>query len=504
MSTRCPATRRSLVGLALASIASLSPVATSAQPPAEEAASLSPASDRPDGPTDEATSSVETPVEAPSPLLSDSLTPTAGGLTADAAALAAVATASRVRRNRVEVERFELRETRARESFIPRTDITASYTRLSDIDQPPFPGAPPGTVVFPVLLDNYALRASVAVPVSDYFLSILPALEGAHGFLEASHLQMEVARQDAAQSAREAFYNHVGARAANWVAEQTVSSLGTTLEHVEALFQGGMITSADVSAVRAQVASATAQRSQTAALVQITERALKTVMHDATSGPFVLGEDIAASNLPEVPTIEQIIAEAREQRAEVLALQALIRGNESLGRSRGAQAYPHLSLFGNVEYSNPNQRVFPQSEEFTGSWSAGVALTWSPNDFLDGIRQRQEFDFDTAQLREDLIALEDGLTVQITEAVANYGASLDAIVAQEEAVRAASHALEQRQLQLAGGAATTTDIVTAHLELTRAQLGLVNAQVGAHLAHVHLLRARGAAAPPSGEQGQAP
>src|SRR6478736_5640078 len=60
-------------------------------------------------------------------------------------------------------------ETKAR--FYPKLDLSARYTRVSDLSTTylPLPGSPtpiPSTSLFPVILDNYTLQATLAIPLS--------------------------------------------------------------------------------------------------------------------------------------------------------------------------------------------------------------------------------------------------------------------------------------------------------------------------------------------------
>src|SRR5690606_36946912 len=69
-----------------------------------------------------------------------------------------------------------------------------------------------GNIRFPVLLDAFSLTAGVAYPLSDAFLSILPAYEGAQENVRAAEHNVDAQREAVAFSAREAYYNFARAR----------------------------------------------------------------------------------------------------------------------------------------------------------------------------------------------------------------------------------------------------------------------------------------------------
>jgi outer membrane protein TolC len=76
-----------------------------------------------------------------------------------------------------------------------------------------------------------------------------------------------------------------------------------------------------------------------------------------------------------------MLSEARERRPELRALshQADALREQAL-RERAAYA-PRLDAFANGYYQNPHPRVFPQSDEFRGSWPSSAASR--PNATVD-------------------------------------------------------------------------------------------------------------------------
>src|SRR5690606_21369263 len=101
------------------------------------------------------------------------LRPEQGGLTADEVAKIAARVAPAVRVAGAAQEQAERSVSLGRVAFAPRLDLNASYTRLSKIELNTVEFGGMEFELFPQILDNYALRASLRFPVSDYFTSIL-------------------------------------------------------------------------------------------------------------------------------------------------------------------------------------------------------------------------------------------------------------------------------------------------------------------------------------------
>src|SRR5690606_23461939 len=128
-----------------------------------------------------------------------------------------------------------------------------------------------------------------------------------------------------------------------------------------------------------------------------------------------------------------------------------------------------------LDLSNPQPRVFPQTQEFRESWDVSAVLSWSPHDLLDGEAQAGEARALRDQAQADLRALEDGIRLQVTEAATSYVASREALAAAQVGVEAAEESYRVQLERYRAGAATLTDLSDAAGEQARAQLELVSA-----------------------------
>lgn len=452
-------------------------IAQEAAPPPEEVARVAP--------------------EPPPAEMPDWLEVTPNGLTADGAARRAVETAPAVRGGTAAREVAEAQRDQAASAFAPRFDFTGSYTRINEVDLPPFeiPGLPPTDNPFPQILDLFAIRAQVAVPVSDYFFTVWPGYEGAEEATRAASYQLEATRQSVAFRAREAYYNYVRALASGWVAEQTILSVDATLQDVENLLSAGVGSRADVAQVRAQRAQANAVRIQALGLVRVTERALRRQLHLEASERITIGEDLMALGGAAPPEESGLVERALSERAEVRALRSVVSAREANVRAQVGTTLPRIALTGQFETSSPNQRVIPQTTDIFTTWALGAAVSWSPNDLATGIHRVRQAESELSQAREDLAGLEDGVAVEAAQAVAAIETARAAIDAARERYAAATLSLEDRRAMLRAGAATSTEVTTAQLSLSQAQIALINAAIDLHLAQAQVDRVIGEAYP---------
>jgi len=377
---------------------------------------------------------------------------------------------------------------RAHTAVFPRLDLSARYTRLSRVDMGSIsiPGLP--TQPFPQVLDHFALRAAVAYPVSDLFLSILPAYEAARGLADAQELRARADRDSVSLAAREAFYSYARSRAAALVAQSAVDQAKAHLADVDVMVAGGALAPVEKLRATAAVAAAEVALARSGAGVAIARDGIAIMLHRELTAEFAIGEDLTRS-LRELPPKQTLIEQAFTRRAEAQALAQTILALDSAVRSREAGAWPRLSLAAGVDLANPNPRIFPQEAKFKPSWDVGAILSWSPNDMLSGDRQAAETRAERAQAIGDLEALRDALKLEVSQAYETCIAADRALAAAPPGIVAAEESYRVRREQFRAGAAVATDVLDAEADLRGARLQLINVAIDLRVAEARLERA---------------
>ncbi|MDQ3033049.1 MAG: TolC family protein, partial [Myxococcota bacterium] len=281
------------------------------------------------------------------------------------------------------------------------------------------------------------------------------------------------------------------ARGALAVAQAAVSAAELQAELIDAMVRAGTTAQVDAIRVQAQVAAARVAAIRAEAGVRISEMAVRTIMHLEPGAQVAIAEDLL-DPLPAIGgTRAGLITAALDRRAEMLAIrQAIYARGRQVDAAEGSR-WPHLIVAGNFSYANPNQRIFPQTQQFRETWDLSVLLTWSPNDFFTGEFQAAEARAMQSQAETDLRTLQDGITMQVTQAYENLRASQAAIEAARIGVEAADETLRVRHEQYRAGATVVTELVLAVNERARAQLDLIGAALDARIAYTQLQRAIG-------------
>ncbi len=431
-----------------------------------------------------------------------------GGWTAEKVAARAVEVAPSVKQAQATRTTAEDAAKLGVSAFAPRLDLRASYTRLSEVVVPPIDPSslPPALAPLADLFGSFStqypntflLRASLTVPVTDYFFTVLPSFQAAEDLAKVASFQAEAESETVALRAREAFYMFVRTVAAERVSGDAVTQLEKYLSELEALVGAGEGTPADVLQVRSRLAEAKVQRSASRGSVRVATEALRLLLDLPAGSAVTIAEDVFESARPTAPEASALVAEAMKSRPEVRALEALAESNDAHVRAAHGARYPRLSLIGNVDYANPNQRYFPPVDEFNATWDLSVVLSWSPNDFVSNKVVADQAELERTRVANDLITLQDMLGSAAAQAASDYGVALETISAADEGVTAAREAWRVRRELLGVGEATPSEALETETALRRAELQQIDAHVSARVALArvqHVIgkaRARGA------------
>jgi outer membrane protein TolC len=456
------------------------------------------------------------------------LAPQPGGLTPDEAARIALRTRYSIRSRQAELRAAAARVDQALVNFFPRVSVTAGYTRLSPVENqlgagsgglvgaantgplltgPCPPGLPAGascvvdskgtpvgaaSFSFPVLLNSYSIVASLSVPISDYVLRISQGYAAASHNENARRLELEAEQLNVAADAKISFYNWVRAKGTATVAEDAVAQAAAHLKDAQRTFEVGLISRADVLRLEAQVAAAELTRAEAGAFANLAEEQLRTVLQLPAGKPLAIGVDVLHGEAAgPAGALSALHDQALARRLEIRALDETEYSLKETVAIARAGAFPRIDAYADLYYQNPNQRVFPQRDEFRATWDAGVRLSWTINDTFSALGATRE-----AQARVEQIALQkgqlrDGLRIEVTSAYNDLVKAIASIEAAERGLVAAEESLRVRQELFRAGRATSTDLVDAEAQVTQARLRRVDARVGLLVARTRLEHATG-------------
>ncbi len=435
-------------------------------------------------------------------------------LTEDEAAKIAAQRALSVEEAEAELRAARAREFEATAGFWPRLSGLASYTRLSDIEQPSLFGPgfvpvvtqapsgplavsdltvpPPGQGAFPVLLDQWFFTATLSVPISRYLFELSDSLTVAGEGVEAQRLLVAVARVHAASTARLAYCAVEGATLELRVFEQRLEEAAERLRVAERRFEAQAIAETDVLEAKSALARARLAKAQAETRVALSSERLRQVLRAGSEDNFELELRPAGTiPSPEPEALAALEAEAEARRLELRSAKRRISALEAAEGLAHRSAFPRLEANFGVVAANPNPRFIPNLEEFDATWEAGFRLSWSPNDIALAAARQSGAEAARAAAETQL----EGLRLSIRQAVvrARQG-TMEAAVAIETSRRgleAAEGSYQRRKLSFEEGAATVLDVLQSESARLAAELDVIQAERRARTALIQLENATG-------------
>ena len=439
----------------------------------------------------------------------------AGGLTATAVAQRAAQTSFDVKARAFERQSAEAAVAQARAGFVPRLAGAATYTRLSGFKQPSLgtlvvaPGAAPGEPIqpgqplqavgfsFPVIRNQYLMQASLQVPLSDYLLRIPQGISSADERRRSAQLNEAAARAAAATNGRVVFYGWAKARWQVLVAQQTLTQTQGHLADVQKMAAAGAASNADVLRLQSQTAAAELFVTRARALEQVYEQQLRVALHTSAAEPLELGEDVQ-SDVPSDDVERRLgddlqarFSEALAQRLEPRAMDAATRSLRERAKVARAAGLPRLDAVGTALYANPNPRIVPNQETWRGTWEASLQLTWAPTELFGSESQVDSLIRQAEATEAQRAALEDGIRVEVAQAISGLSEAVQAQRSASEGLAAAQESYRVRKLLEETGKATTVEVVDAETDLLRARLDLIASRLDARAAAARLEHALG-------------
>jgi outer membrane protein TolC len=431
------------------------------------------------------------------------LTGKPGGLTADQVAKKASATSLAAEQKRFEVEAAAANLDRAVYDFIPRLSGSASYFRLSKVDGgslgnlvvaqnpgPVMPGQPLAAVPlqFESLQNATTFSASLTVQLSDYAFRLFQSRDGAKAQLQGSQLSLEAARRKADYDARALYYDWVRAELEAAAAEQNLQLSQEHFTRLQALAAAESAAPADVARVEATLASSERVLVQAKNLALLQRERVGLSMHDGPRRDYQIGEDLSTAppERMDLDDIAQLTRLAEQKRPELRAAQLQAVAYDKQADAAFSRVLPRLDAIAQSTYANPNQRYFPQRDEFNQSWQVGLQLSLSPTDTLTAKTQVASARAQARAAQAQRAQLLDAVRTEVTDAVLSHRTAQAGLDSSARRLAAAETSYRSRRERFQVGQATTVELTEAQTELFNARLEAVQAQVAIRVARARI------------------
>ena len=377
----------------------------------------------------------------------------------------------------------------ARAERLPQLDLSASYTRSSDVPELTI-STPTGTrTIFPNIPDNYRTRAGLSLPLYSGG-RIEGGIGAARGQRAAAAKDLEGGIADLVLETTTAYWSLVTARENERVLREAVASFDAHLKDATNRRDVGMAARNEVLAVQVERDRAELARLEAANSAELANANLLRLVDGAPGSRIEPSEPVATA--PEAPEeLEALAAQASRARPELAALRSRVGSLDAGARAARAASLPQASLLAGYDLANPNSRILPLAARWEGTWSVGVNVSIAA---FDGGRAGAATAQARAQAeaaRHELEDLERRIRLEVTSRVLEMATARATIAVGQRNLEAAGENVRVSQDRYREGVVPSSELLDAETALLRAGLDLTSALAQLRIATASLDRAVG-------------
>jgi outer membrane protein len=393
----------------------------------------------------------------------------------------------KARNERIEQANNVMKQARA--DFLPKLGTAYSYNRLSE---PPISRTSTlfGTQI-PLIVgteDNFRWTWFLRQPLFTGF-ALLSSYRLSELGIDQSQLEMDLEKLDLVLRVKEAYFNILGADKAVQVAETTVESLSQTVKVARSFFEVGMIPINDVLKAEVELANAEQSLVRGRNAAQTTRSTFNTVLVRPVNEPVEV-EDILVYK-PEVGEYNVYEKKALESRPEVKILDVNIQQTDQQIRLAKSKYYPEISF--TYQYISEGDEASVKGSPYVDAnhWEALVVANWTFWEWGKTYYAGREKESLKRQLTETKADVEDGIRLQVKQAMVDLDSSAKNIPTTQKGVDAGEENLRVNAERYKAQVSTITDLLDAQTLLARARLDYYRALYDHNLAKARLDRALG-------------
>ncbi len=378
----------------------------------------------------------------------------------------------------------------ARAERMPRVDISAGYTRNSDVPELTLsvPGLETRTL-FPNIPDNWRVHAGVSLPLWTSG-RIESGITAADRQLQAAGLDLTTAESELALETRGAYWSLVTARESARVLAEAMRSFEAHLKSAQDRFDFGVAARNEVLAVQVELDRAELARLSAENAAEVSNANLVRLTGLPPETRIEPTEPLSTPPGAQEET-EALVAAALDARPELAALQQRIAAARATADIQRATASPQAGFSFGYDYARPNQRILPLRDEFEGTWSAGVIVSLSAFDGGRTAAAVAQAEARADALEQQLESIRQGLRLEVTTRLLDLRNARASLAVTERSLESARENLRVASDRYREGVIPSSELLDAEIALLRAGLDQTEAVTRIQIALARLERAVG-------------
>ena len=399
----------------------------------------------------------------------------------------------------LKVQASDARVSEANAGALPTVKVNGMYTRLSQVDpfdvgkslDPLFqaihvvnPSTPSDMIV-----NTYSARATVQAPLFTGF-RISASRDIAGYSAQAASQDFVKDKKELAYAVKSAYWTVFKANEFKKVVDENVEQMRVHQKDAENLMAQGMATTNDVLKVQVQLSEALVRQIDARNAVLLSMIGLNNTIGLPLSTEIVIASSIDRTT-KQLSAIDGLVKQAVAERAEITAMTARVQASEAGVTLAQSGWYPQLALVGNYTYSNPNQRIFPQTQKFSDSWDVSLSLSFDLWNWGTTAYQTDQAQSQRAQAYDAMGQLKDGITLEVTQNYLYQKQSIERIAVAHQGVQQAEENYRITDEKFKKGLALNSDLLDAEVALLQARINYTQSLVDYELAEARLEKAIG-------------
>ncbi|HJX34328.1 MAG TPA: TolC family protein [Desulfatiglandales bacterium] len=386
------------------------------------------------------------------------------------------------------VSESEFAKNEAKAGFLPTFSTSYSYTHLGFVPSI-------DTSVFGNNLefklgdqDIYQWQATIRQPIFTGY-ALTSTYELTKLGIDQSRVALELEKLDLALKVKEAYYNILKTDKAVDVANSAVESLKSHLEVAKNFYDVGMIPVNDLLKAEVELANTQHNLIQAQNASRIMRVSFNVLLSRSVDEPFEI-EDILKYT-KEIPDFDNCLQKALKARPEIKALDltdAQIDQQINLAKSK---YYPEVAFTYNYTKAGDTPNVSGSNFQLPNQWQANVGLSWTFWDWYKTKNSVNQTESQKRQLSQTRNSIEDGIKLQLKQAILNINEAEEKIPTAQKAVDQAEENLRVSEERYKAQVTTSTEVLDAQTLLSQARMNYYNALYDHNLARAGLLRAIG-------------
>lgn len=378
----------------------------------------------------------------------------------------------------------------ARAARRPQLELGAGYTRNSSVPELVINAPGVGALeLFPDIPDTWRARAAATLPLYTGGRT-QAALTAALAQRAAVGQDVQAGQHDLLLDTTTAYWNLVTAQANERVLSEALASYEQHLRDARHRAEVGLAASNELLAVQVERERAELGRVQASNAALLAQAELARVVGLDLGSRLIPTDTLDAQAAPSEDAAS-LATLALQARPELGSLRARVQAAEAQVGVQRAAAWPQAGLSAGYDLARPNTRVLPLRDEFKGTWSVGLHLTWNA---FDGGRSAAAVGQARAQvelLREQLREAERRVALEVRARLLDIDAAEHGLAVSARALDAARENVRVSGDRYHEGVASSADLLDAEAGLLRAGLDHTAALSRVSLARAGLTRAVG-------------